>query len=127
MGAAFDATKSTAAPDAAGNQLEGPRADLLPGTGYADDDALTPTFVTTLQCGAHDLHIAYALKAEIDTAVGHLHDDFLNRFVKGAWVDAVGGAHGAGQIEFTGVGVYADDAPCPSQARTLHHCQADAA
>ena len=127
LGAAFDATKSTAAPDATGNQLEGPRADLLPGTGYSDDDALTPAFVTTLQCGTHDLHIAYALKAEVHTAIGHLHDNFLNWFVKVTWVDAIGSAHDAGQIKFTGVGVYADDAPCPSQARTLHHGQADAA
>src|SRR5690606_9815087 len=49
LGAALDATKGRAAPDAAGDELERAGADLLPGAGDADDDALAPALVAALQ------------------------------------------------------------------------------
>ena len=127
LGAAFDAAKGAASPNAARDELEGTGADFLARTGHPDDDAFAPAFVAALQRGTHDLHIAYALKAEFNTAVGHLDNDLLNRLVKFAGVDAIRRAHDAGQIKLAGVGVYADDAPCTSYARALNHRQTDAA
>src|SRR6476661_5448297 len=42
---ALDAAEGAAAPHAPGHQLEGSRADFLPGTRDADDDALAPALV----------------------------------------------------------------------------------
>src|SRR5690606_8988602 len=81
LATAFDATKGRAAPDAAGDQLERARADFLAGAGDTDNDAFAPALVAALQRGAHDVHIADAFKTEIDAAVGHGDDDFLDRFV----------------------------------------------
>src|SRR5574337_1175282 len=43
--AALDAAECRAAPDPAGDQLEWPRADFLPGARHADDDRFAPALV----------------------------------------------------------------------------------
>ena len=50
----FDAAKRRAAPDAAGDELEGPRRNLGARRRDADDDALAPALVT-LRRGASGL------------------------------------------------------------------------
>ena len=56
-------------------------------------DLIFPTLVAALQCRAHHVHIANAFKTEVDTAIGHLHDDILNRLVEVLGVDAIGRPH----------------------------------
>src|SRR5690606_1631743 len=127
LAAAFDATKRRAAPDAAGNQLERARADFLAGAGDADNDAFAPALVAALECGAHHVHIADAFKTEIDTAVGHGNNDFLDRFVVVFRVDEIGGAHLFRQREFVRVGVDGNDAPGFRLHGALYHRETNAA
>ena len=49
LGAAFNATKRRAAPDATGDQLERTGRDFLTGTGNTDNDRLTPALVAALK------------------------------------------------------------------------------
>ncbi|MCY1520836.1 hypothetical protein D9M68_556280 [compost metagenome] len=83
--------------------------------------------MAAFQRGAHDVHIADAFEREVHAAVGHFDDDVLDRLVVVLGVDAVGGAHGAGQHELVGVGVHGDDAAGLGLHGALDHGQADAA
>src|SRR5690606_31011957 len=127
LAAAFHATKGRAAPDAAGDQLERARADFLAGAGDADNDAFAPALVAALECGAQHVHIADAFKTEIDAAVGHGNDHFLDRFVVVLRVDEIGGAHLFRQREFVRVGVDGDDAPGFRLHGALYDGEANAA
>lgn len=60
---ALVASKGSALPHPASHQLEGPCADLLPGSSHADDHGLAPAAVRALQCRPHHLHVADALEA----------------------------------------------------------------
>src|SRR5690606_35992391 len=79
LGASLDAAEGRPPPHATGDELEGTGADLLPRPGDADDHALAPALVTALKRGAHDVHIADALEAEVDANIGHLPHDLLDR------------------------------------------------
>src|SRR5690606_11139174 len=126
LATAFYTTKRRAAPDAAGDQLERARADFLAGAGDADNDAFAPALVAALEGGAHHVHIADALKTEIDAAVGHRNDHFLDRFVVVLRVDEIGGAHVFRQRELVRVGVDGNDAPGFRLQCALHDREANA-
>src|SRR6056297_1692375 len=72
VGAAAGAAEGGAAPDPAGDQLEGPGNDFLPGAGDADDHRLAPALVAAFQRLAHDLGIADAFEAVVGAAAGQL-------------------------------------------------------
>ena len=92
IAAAADAAEGGAAPDAAGDELEGAGGDLLTRAGDADDHGLAPALVAALQGGAHDLDVADALEGVVDAAVGQVDDDLLDRVVVVGRVHEVGGA-----------------------------------
>src|SRR5690554_7892720 len=71
--AAFHTTKGTAAPDSAGNQLEGTRADLLTRAGDTDDSRVTPAPMTAFQGGTHQVYSGHAVEGVVHTAAGHVH------------------------------------------------------
>lgn len=53
-------------------------ANLLTGSRHTDDDALSPTFVTSLQRTAHNMHITRAVKRVIAATICHLDQLLLN-------------------------------------------------
>src|SRR5574338_577828 len=55
VGASLGAAERGAAPVAPGDELEGPRCNLLPRLGDADDDAGAPAAMATLERGPHHL------------------------------------------------------------------------
>lgn len=110
LGSAAHATECGAAPDTAGHQLEGARADLLAGTRHTNDHGLAPALMAALKRGAHHVYVADALEAEIYAAVGELYDHLLDGFGVIFGIDAVGGAQLRGEFEFVWVDVHADDA-----------------
>src|SRR5688572_11642053 len=67
------AAEGGALPDAAGDELEGPRADLLPGARHADDRRDAPAAVAALQGLAHHVDVADALEAVVRAAAGQFH------------------------------------------------------
>src|SRR5690606_35691963 len=93
--------------------------------GNADDEALAPALVRALQRLAHDLDVADALEAVVDTA-SHLHDgvDDVFHFLR---VDEVGHAELAAQGFALRIEVDADDAAGSRHARPLDDVQSDAA
>src|SRR5690606_20266233 len=72
VGAPARAAEGRALPDPAGDELEGPRADLLPGARDADDDGYAPAAVAALERLAHHLDVADALEAVVCAALGEL-------------------------------------------------------
>src|SRR5205814_10047268 len=74
VAAAPRAAERGALPHPAGDELEGPRADLLPGARHADDHRDAPAAVAALQRLAHHLHVADALEAVVRAAAGQLDD-----------------------------------------------------
>jgi len=75
---ALDSAERRAHPASTGDELKWPGGDFLPGAGHADDDRLTPSAVRTFQRCAHDLHIADAFKAVVNTPTRHLDDNLLD-------------------------------------------------
>ena len=71
---AFGAAERGAAPHAAGHQLERTGGYFLAVAGDADNHALAPAFVATLQRLAHDLRVADAFERVIRAAIGELDD-----------------------------------------------------
>ena len=55
-------------------------------------DGLAPTFMTALECGAHELHVADAFERVIHAAVSHVDDHLLNRLVVLLGIHEIGGA-----------------------------------
>ena len=127
VGAAADAAEGGAAPDAAGDELEGPGRDLLAGTGDADDHRLAPALVAALEGGAHDLDVADALERVVDATVRQIDDDLLDRVVVVGRVDEVRGAEGTREVELGRVDVDRDDPAGLRHHGPLDHGQADAA
>src|SRR5690606_41642081 len=80
VGTAPGATERRSLPDAARDELEGTRADLLTGAGDADDDRLAPATVAGLQRRAHDVDVARAVECIVGTtdlvrpALRHVHE-----------------------------------------------------
>src|SRR6185312_10932320 len=117
----LDAAERRAAPDPPGDQLERPRADLLPRAGHADDDRLAPALVAALQRRTHHVDVADALERIVHATTGELDDHLLDRRIRiVADVDAIGGAQRLGHREFLRVTVDRDDAPGLRHHRALH-------
>src|SRR5690606_6906835 len=74
------ATERRSFPDAAGDELKRPGADLLTGAGDANDDRLAPATVAGLQRHAHDVDVARAVECIVGTAdlvrpaLRHVHE-----------------------------------------------------
>src|SRR5690606_13301982 len=127
LAAPLHAAERAAPPDAAGDELERPRADLLPGGRDADDRRLAPALVAALERGAHQLHVADRLEGIVDAAVRHVDDHLLDRLVVVFRVHEVRRAELAGELLLVRVDVDRDDAARLSHRRALDHAQADAA
>src|SRR5918993_4377265 len=125
--AAPGAAEGGAAPDAAGDELERPRSDLLAGGGDADDDALAPAAVTAFERLAHGVDVADALEGEVGAAAGEV-DDRLHDLVPAGLVrvDVVGHAEAARHLGLGRVEVDADDLVGPDHPRPLDDVEADA-
>src|SRR5690606_18219412 len=89
VGSSSCATEGTAAPYPAGNQLERAGGNFLTGASDTNDDGLTPTLVSRLQCLAHGLHVADALEGVVGATVGNVHNGFYH-VVHFLGVDEVG-------------------------------------
>ena len=127
VGAAARAAERRALPDAAGDQLERARRDLLAGAGDADDDAHAPAAMAALERLAHQLDVADALEAVVGAAAGELDevgDEIAADLVR---VDEVGHAEAAADGLARRVEVDADDLVGAGDARALHDVEADAA
>jgi len=125
--ATLDTTEGRTAPHAASHQLERTGGDLLSGGGDTDDDALAPSLVAALQGRAHRVHVANALKGEVDTAISHVNKHLLDGLVVVLGIHALSGTHLLGQSELLGVDVNTDDARGAVQHSTLNHSQAHTA
>src|SRR5439155_18262982 len=72
VGAAARAAERGALPDAAGDELERTRLDLLAGAGNADDDRDAPALVAAFERLAHQRRVADAFEAVIGAALGQV-------------------------------------------------------
>ena len=128
VGAALGAAEGSAAPVAAGDELERARRDFLAGLGNSDDDARAPAAVAAFERGAHHLGVARRVERVIGAAVGdleHFVDDRLAVFVPA--VDEVGHAELAAPFLARRVDVDSDDLVSADQLRALDHVEAYAA
>lgn len=87
--AALEAAKRSSAPNTPGDKLERAGGNLLASSGDTNDARLSPAFVGALESAAHYSHVSCAVKAKIDTSIGHFYDHFLHRFFVAGRVDAV--------------------------------------
>lgn len=111
FGSALDATEGRAAPDTAGDQLERTGADLLAGGRHTNDGGFTPALVAGLQGGPHHVHVASAVKGVVQTAIGHVDQDLLDRLVRVVvWVHKVSAAKLASDLLLLWVGIDSNNA-----------------
>ena len=82
--------------------------------------------MTTLQGGAHCLHVADAFKRVVDAAIGYIDDHFLNRPAVIAGVDEFRRSQELGHLEFLRIEIDSDDPLSLGQDQTLNHAQTDA-
>lgn len=106
-----------------------PGGNLLTGSSNADDDALTPTLVASLESSTHDVNVARAVESVVATAVGELDQLVDNRLAlgEGGRVDEVGGAELARPLLLAGVNIDNDDLGSAVGDGTLDDAEADAA
>src|SRR5690606_8304902 len=116
-----------AAPDAARNELERPRADFLARAGHADDRRFAPAFVTALERCAHELDVTDRFERIIDAAVRHVDDDLLYRLVVVLWIHEIRRAERARHFFLARIDVDRDDAAGLRDCSALDAAQADAA
>src|SRR5882672_8588481 len=122
------AAEGGAHPVPPGDELEGPRGDLLAGAGDTDDHRLAPAAMTAFQGLAHKLGVADAFEAVVGAAVGQL--DQVRHHVLAfelLGIDEVGHAEFAAQRLALGIEVDTDEHVGADQARALHDVQPDAA
>ena len=127
IGTATRATKCSAAPAAAGHQLERPGRDFGTRRGHADDDAFAPTFVRGFQCGAHYADISSRIECVIGPALGQgdqMRDQIARHFRR---VHEIGHAETGGHIKLAVVQVHANDLISPGKPQALDHVQPDPA
>src|SRR5476651_1313271 len=74
VGAAARAAEGRALPDAAGDELERPRRDLLPGGRDADDHRDAPAAMAAFERLAHQGRIADAFEGIVGAALGQLDE-----------------------------------------------------
>jgi len=112
----------------AGREQLTPSGDLLARSGHTNDDALTPTLVTSLQRGAHDTDITSAVKGIITTTVGHLDQVLLDGLAgELGGVDKVGGTELTSPTLLVVVDIDGDDHAGLVLDSTLHDGQTDTA
>ena len=88
--------------------------DFLTGGGDADDDTLTPTFVTGLEGGTHDADVPGAIKRVIATAIGHVDQLGLDTLgAESSGIQEVGGPELLAPGLLAIVDVDDDDLPGP--------------
>ena len=133
VGAAARAAERRALPDAARDQLEGARRDLLAGAGDADDDADAPAAVAGLQRLAHDRDVARAVEGVVGAAdlvgalLGHV-DEVGDEVAAGLLrVDEVRHAEALAPRLLVVVDVDADDHVGAGELQPLDDVEADAA
>ena len=127
VGPAAETAERAAAPDAAGDELEGPGADLDAGAGDTDHHRLAPTLVAALEGLPHQGRVADALEGVVRAAVGE-GDQVLDEVaVDLLGVDEVGHAHRLAEGLLVVVDVDADDHVGADHARALDHGEAHAA
>src|SRR6185437_1334426 len=127
IGAAAGAAESGAAPDAAGDELEGAGGDLLAGFGHADDDALAPAAMAGLERLAHHGCIAGAVEGEIGAAIGQ-RDEMLDDVARhAARIDEMRHAEAPAPLLLAVVDVDADDLVGAREAQPLDDIEPDAA
>src|SRR5258708_3345722 len=126
VGAAARAAERRALPDAAGDELEWPRRDLLAGAGDADDDRDAPALVAAFQRLAHQRGGADAFEDVIGAALcqarprGHeVARDLLG-------IDEMRHAGAFGDRLAAGIDVHADAHVRPCDARAPDHIHAPA-
>src|SRR5216683_1794497 len=127
VGAAARAAEGRALPDAAGDELEGPRRDLLAGAGDADDDRDAPALVAALQRLAHQRGVADAFEAVIGAALGQV-DEIGHEVARDLLgIDEMRHAEALGERLAAGIDVDADDHVGAGEAGALDDVEADAA
>lgn len=123
LGATLDTAKRGALPDATGHQLERTSADLLTGASDTDDNGLSPALVAGFEGRAHDVHVTGAVKGVVETTVGHVDQDLLDRLVVILWVDKISRAKLARYLFLFGVDIDRNNAACTVVSRALSDAQ----
>src|SRR5215210_4249659 len=127
IGAAASAAEGGAAPDAAGDELEGPCRYLLTRAGDADDHRLTPALVAGFERGTHDFHIADAFEGVIGAAAGQFDETSDEITSEVSRVDEMRHAESPTPLLARRVQIDADDHPCAHKAKALDDIKADSA
>src|SRR5262249_51583323 len=111
---------------AAGHQLEGPRLDLLAGSGHSDDDGGTPATMAALESLTHQIDVTNTLEAVVGTAVSQLHEVRHQVALHLLRIDEVRHPELLGHRLALRIDIDADDLVGPGQPGTLDDVQADA-
>ena len=96
----------------------------MPGACYTNDAALAPSFVAALECLSHQVNVADALEAVVDTSTRHLNQVIyyvLDLFR----VNKIGHAELRSQFLFAGVYIHANNTSCTHQLGSLNNIQAN--
>src|SRR5215470_2547786 len=100
--------------------------NLLASAGYADDDRLSPTLVSTGERLVHDLYVANAFEGKIDAAAAEL-DHRLGEVGHLGGIQHVGCPELAREGKLLGIGVDPNDALGTRHHRSLNDRETDAA
>src|SRR6266851_4672502 len=127
VGAAARAAEGRALPDAAGDELERPRRDLLAGAGDADDDRDAPALVAAFQRLAHQRGVADAFEAVIGAALGQVDEIGDEVALDLLGIDEMRHAEAFGERLAARVDVDADDHVGAGEPGALDDVETDAA
>ena len=80
LASAPDSPEGRTPPNTTGDQLKRSRADFLACPCNADDCRFTPPLVTRLKGSTHDIDVANAFEGIINTSIGDVDQNLLDRF-----------------------------------------------
>src|SRR5262245_43373973 len=126
IGAPLGSAESSAAPNAAGHQLERPGRDFLPGARHPDDDRFPPSLVASLERYPHDLGVADTFKRIVGAAARQIDkvSDKVSRDLRG--IDEVSHPKLAAPVLLRLIDVNADDHIGADEFQSLNDIEADA-
>src|SRR5690606_13512379 len=119
--------KRRSAPNASGHQLEGARADFLPGAGHADDDAFAPSLVAALEGLTHDLDTADAFKGVVRSSAGEIDDVGDQVAFDFSRIDKVSHAESLRNFPAARIDVHSNDHVGAGKSGSLDHVESDTA
>jgi hypothetical protein len=125
--ATLDTAEGATPPYTACNKLERTSSDFLSSSSNTDNDALTPSLMTSFQSSPHNANVAGTIKGVIAATVRDIDEVFLDGFLEFGGIDKVGCAEFLGPRFLVIVGVDGDDLGGAVGDAALDDAETDAA